>query len=77
MFYVKQLLLFGDQGFWYYCNDSYIDRVNVFIVLILLDVYMLFYKCLQQEKILDMKGYLNIIDFNVVIIYIYKYFGCV
>lgn len=50
MFYVKQLLLFGDQGFWYYCNDSYIDKVNVYIVLILFDVYMLFYKCLQQGK---------------------------
>lgn len=42
--YVKQLSSTGDQGPWYYCNDSQIDKVNVSTVLASSDAYMLFYK---------------------------------
>eukprot|EP00105_Crassostrea_gigas_P017814 XP_011435732.1 PREDICTED: ubiquitin carboxyl-terminal hydrolase 2-like isoform X2 [Crassostrea gigas] len=42
--YVKQLSSPGDQGPWYYCNDSHIDRANVSTALTSSDAYMLFYK---------------------------------
>ncbi|XP_065926841.1 ubiquitin carboxyl-terminal hydrolase 2 isoform X4 [Magallana gigas] len=42
--YVKQLSSPGDQGPWYYCNDSHIDKANVYTALTSSDAYMLFYK---------------------------------
>lgn len=42
--YVKQLSSPGDQGPWYYCNDSHIDKANVSTALTSSDAYMLFYK---------------------------------
>lgn len=45
--YVKQLSITGDQGPWYYCNDSSINMSDLSTALASPDAYMLFYKRLQ------------------------------
>lgn len=42
--YVKQLSITGDQGLWYHCNDSYIEKASLSAALRSSDAYMLFYR---------------------------------